>query len=152
MAGAPRFESWWGNVERSHVLVMKRADWDAAVGTANVSVNLDITGTRLAGVARDATVVAAVAHSFAPATAEVSIYRNDPKDGTTPINKDDYDVWTDLQQHPNLSQMIATASTSDNPNFRAYCAEHVFLVKRKPGDDHWLEELPQPVKAILKKA
>jgi hypothetical protein len=129
---------------------MKRDDWSAAVGSGHAPVKLDISGTILGGAARDSTVVAAIAHDFAPPTTRVEIYRDDPNDAPTSINKDDYEVWIDIQQHPKLGEMIGAASTADNANFRQYCREHVFIVKRTAGDDHWLKELPEPVKALLK--
>jgi hypothetical protein len=151
MADAPRFRCLWSKLEGTRVFVMKRDDWNAATGTLEEPIGLDIETTPVAAVARDASVVAAVAHKFSGPTAHVSIYRNDPADDPTPINKDDYTVWTNLAEHSRLTEMIAAASTCDNDNFRSFCRDHVFLVKLSPGEDHWLKEVPSPVKALMKK-
>lgn len=44
-----------------------------------------------------------------------------------------------------------TASTSDNANMRGFLAEHVFLVKEKPGPDHWLPDLPVEIVTVVTK-
>jgi hypothetical protein len=129
---------------------MLRQQWEELKACEDTPVVVDVEATPLAGVAHDALVVAAIATQQGPAKAGISIFRYDEKDQPTPINKDDYDVWTNLDAHPALRGMIAAASTSYDDNFRAFSAEHVFLVKCKPGREHWLPELPAHVKILLR--
>jgi hypothetical protein len=150
MADVPRFRFMWERIERTSVLAMPRDEWNTAVGTRGVPVVLDVRATPVSAVTHAASLVASIAHEFGPATARVSIFRYDAADAPTPINLDDYDVWTDLSAHPKLPEMITAASTSDNENFRAYCCEHVFFVKRPPGPDHWLPTLPSSVTVLMK--
>ena len=150
MADAPRFRFMWEHIEGTSILTMPRDDWHALVGKMGVPVQFDVRSTPLAGVAHVSSVVASIAHEFSTATARVSVFRYDAADAPTPINLDDYNVWTDLSSHPRLSEMITAASTSDNENFRAYCRENVFLVKRRPGPDHWLPTLPSSIMLVVK--
>jgi hypothetical protein len=78
-------------------------------------------------VAQMSSVVASVAHQFAPPTAKLSVFRYDQRDFPTPINHDEYDVWLDLGSHPKLNEMIVAASTEDNAYFLAFCKEIVFF-------------------------
>jgi hypothetical protein len=152
MADAPQFKFWWQRVENTSVLQMQRDSWDSLVGTLGKPVLLDISATPLRRVAQASSVVASVAKQFSPATSRVSIIRYDPDDVPMPYNKDEYDVWVDLALHPQLGNMIAAASTSDNANFRAFCREHVFFVKRKPGAEHWLPEIPSWITSLIEKS
>ena len=151
MADAPRFRFWRGR-ERGHsILTMRRTDWDSLVGHLGDPIEVDVLKTPLAGVARVSSVVASVAHQFNSATARFSVFRYDDADLPTPINLDDYDVWHDLAGHPRLPQMIEAASTSDNANFRTFCRENVFFVKRSSGPDHWLPRIPSSITVVLRK-
>ncbi len=129
---------------------MPREDWMTLVGTLGQPVSFDVRATPLQGVTHASSVVASIAHQFGSATATVGIFRYDPADVPTPINQDEYDVWKDLSAHPRLSQMINAASTSDNENFRTYCRDNVFFVKRRPGPDHWLPTLPSTIVALVR--
>jgi len=150
MADAPRFRCVWERIEGTSVLAMPRDEWNTAVGTLGVPVVLDVRTPLVSPVAHAVSIVASIAHEFGPATARVSIFRYDAGDAPTPINLDDYDVWTDLTCHPKLPKVITAASTSDNENFRAYCREHVFCVKRPPGPARWLPTLPSSVTVLMK--
>lgn len=150
MADAPRFRFMWERIEGTSILTMPREDWATLVGTPGIPVSVDVRSTPLAGVTHVSSVVASVAHQFGPASARVSIFRYDAADAPTPINLDDYDVWTDLSAHPRLPEMLTAASVSDNENFRAFCREHVFFVKRQPGPDHWLPTVPSSITVLIK--
>ena len=151
MADAPRFRFWWERVEGTSILRMSREDWDDLVGLLGEPVAVDVRETPLAGVAQASSVVASVAHRFGPATARLSVFRYDQADEPTPINQDEYDVWTDLAAHPRLGEMVNAASTSLDPNFHSFCRENVFLVKREAGADHWLPTIPSSITVLLKK-
>ncbi len=150
MADAPRLRFYWSYIRERSILTMPRDEWEALSVRIGQPVEIDIQKTPLSGVARDSAVVASVAQQFEPATGEVSIFRYDKKDEPTPYNRDRYEVWIDLATHPRLPEMINAASTEDNENFRVFCREHVFLVKRERGPEHWLAVLPGSVKAVLR--
>ena len=136
MADAPKFRFWWQHVAGTSVLQMPREDWKSLVGQSDgEAVEVDVRATPLGGVADVSSVVASVAHQFGPARARYSIYRYDEQDAPTPYNHDEYDVWTDLDAHPQLTEMIAAASTEDNRNFRSFAQENVFFTRREPGPE-----------------
>jgi hypothetical protein len=150
MADAPRFRFWWGRVEGTSILTMPRRDWQTLVGALGSPVAIDVVETPLSGVARVSSVVASVAHQFGPATARVSIFRYDETDYPTPYNQDEYDVWVDLAEHPRLHEMVNAAFTSLDGNFRSFCGENVFFVKRPPGPEHWLPTIPSSITVLVK--
>lgn len=141
-ARAPRFHAYLEYVEDRPVLTMPRATWDAMKPDLGTAVPVDVNKTPVAGVARDAAVVATMAEHHSTSGAEVVIYRYDQKDEPEPYNVDRYSVWENLAARPDLHQLINAASTQDNHNFRLYVKENVFLVKKDPGPDHHLPELP----------
>ena len=131
---------------------MPRGEWDRLSLNSTGPVPIDITQTPLGSVSSDASVVAAVAYQYSSAWGDVAIYRHDEKDQPTPINVDHYAALLDIGSHPQLPSLIRDASTEDNENLRAYLADNVFLVKRNPGPDHWLPDLPASIKLVISSA
>jgi hypothetical protein len=151
MSDAPRFRYMFERVEGTSVLTVRRDDWFTFVGTLGQPVVLDVRSTPISRVTEVSSVVASIAHQFGPANARFSVFRHDPADEPTPINQDEYDVWTDLSQHPRFSEMVAAASSTTKPeDVSAFCEENVFFVKREPGPDHWLPSVPGSVTALFK--
>jgi hypothetical protein len=126
MTEIPRLLFCWGRQENTSILSMRRGDWYSIVGSLGISISFDVRSTPMAGVANVSSVLGSVAHEFTPATARFTLYRYDAADAPTPINQDDYDVWTDLSAHPRLRAMIDAASTSNNEIFQMFYQEHVF--------------------------
>lgn len=58
----------------------------------------------------------------------------------------------DMQSHPHLPSMISAASTEDNENLRRYLSENTFLVRKNAGKDHWLQDVPVTVQAIISRS
>lgn len=150
MANAPRLLFYWGRQEDTTILAMPRQDWFSIVGSGGTPISFDVRSTPMANVAHVSSVLGTVAHEIGPATARVTLFRYDAADAPTPINQDDYDVWTDLSSHPKLPGMITAASTSNNENLQQFIQENVFLVKRKPGPDHWQPTIPSSMMVVLK--
>jgi len=149
MSDAPRFKFYWSRKEGHSVLTMSRQLWDEFNINKNESVVIDVEVTPIADVKNDAILVAVTATQNGPSKADISVFRLDENAAPTPYNVDEYDVWTDLNSHPNLEDMIVAASTSNNENFKLFCKENVFLVKREAGKDHWLAEIPAHVKLLI---
>jgi len=150
MAEAPRFLFYWQHQEKTRILRMLRKDWHTVVGSPSAAVAFDVRSTPLAGVASDSSsLLGAVVHELGPTEARVTLYRHDPADYPTPVNQDDYTLWTDVSGHPQLQPMIAAASTEDNGNFQAFCRENVFFVKRAHGLDHWHSAIPSSMQGVL---
>lgn len=150
MAYAARLMQYWGRSEGADILSMRRSEWHDLVGHDDKAVAFDVRSTPMRGVSDVASVIGTIAHEFTGVTARVSIYRDDPKDAPNRINVDHYRVWTNLSGHPRLANMIEAASTSYNENMQTFIQDNVFLVKEKPGSDHWMSTLPSSVYVVLK--
>jgi hypothetical protein len=150
MAYAARLMHYWGRSEDADILSMRRSEWSDLVGHLGKAVAFDVRSTPMRGVSDVASVIGAIAHQFTQGTARVSVYRDDPKDSPKRINVDHYTVWTDLSGHPRLPSMIEAASTSYNENMKTFIQDNVFLVKEKPGPDHWMSTLPSSVYVVLR--
>lgn len=150
MAYAARIMHYWGRSEGADILSMRRSEWHDLVGHQGKTVAFDVRSTPMRGVSDVASVIGTMAHEFTPATARVSIYRDDPKDAPTRINVDHYRVWTDLSGHPRLPNMIEAASTSYNENMKTFIQDNVFLVNEKPSSEHWMSTLPSSIYVVLK--
>lgn len=130
---------------------MPRQDWECLKPVLNTRAPFDLENTPIQAVAHDASVVAScIALTSSSPDARIEIYREDAADRPTPINKDVYTVWEHIPHHVDYKAAVAAASTSDNDNLRAYLSENVFIVKERPGPDHWLESLPADVKLIVR--
>ena len=146
---APRLTFYLGKVARRPLFVMPRADWDRLKIHGPAVVPIDLQTTPIANPRLETCLEAAVAERQPTGQAIISIYRRDPKDEPTPINKDEYQVWEFLPGRFHLPSLVIQASTEDNANLRGFLSEHVFLVKNRPGDDHWMDKLPPRVWAAI---
>ena len=131
---------------------MSRVAWKELKLHEDKPVLIDVSQTPMSGVARDALVVAAVAQRASTATARISIYRYDPEDAPTPYNVDHYEVWEDLPSFHDYEEIVSAASTRDDDNLRGFMQGNVFIVKEKPGKDHWLSqpELPALIRTVVR--
>jgi hypothetical protein len=141
----PRLRAYLNHVEGTTVLTMRRSAWDALSPRLGERVEIEVENLPISQVARDATVVAVNAVRLTSTGVDVEVYRDDPKDAPCRINLDRYAVVEHLAAHVDLPQIIRLASTEDNPNLRTYLYEKVFLVKKRPGPDHHLMNLPAHV-------
>jgi hypothetical protein len=150
-ADAPRLHALWQHRAGRSVLSMARSDWDRLSQGTTGPVRLDIAQTPLAGIASDASVIAAVAYQPSDSgNGEVVVYRHDSADEPTPVNVDKYAVLRNIASDPRLPSLISAASTKDNDNLRRYLTDNVFIVRKNPGRDHWLRELPTAVAGLYR--
>jgi hypothetical protein len=148
---APRLRAYLQRAESNSVLVMPREAWNRFQVSYDVPVAIDILQTPMSAVASKASLIGVVAQQFSTASAEVTIYRDDPKDAPNRINSDPYAVWLDLPSHQSFDQMLQAASTSDNTNLRQFLNENVLLIKRGHGPGHRATELPDTVRIALER-
>jgi hypothetical protein len=150
---APRFQFYVTKrlFEGRSVLTWARDQWDKISGQEKQQVLIDVTATPMSGVAADAPVLACVAEQYVSADGQISIYRYDAADGSTPFNKDSYKVWRGerLKNIPNLDELAIACGTCADANLYKFLGEKVFIVKEEPGDDHWLSKLPESVKVLI---
>lgn len=150
MADAPRLMHYWGRIEGVDILSMRQSEWHDLVGHEGKPIAFDVRSTPMRSISDVASVIGTIAHQFTPDSARVSIYRDDPKDAPSRINVDHYKVWTDVSGHHGFANMIQAASTSYNDNMKTFIQDNVFLVKERPGPDHWMTTLPSSVYLVLK--
>ena len=144
-----RFQHYLEKKEGGRVLWMRRDDWESLQPEFGNPVQLDVSSTPLSKVSSDASVMAVVATRESSQTAQVDVYRHDPKDKPTPVNKDTYVVLKDIPRRPDYQHLISAASTGDTPELRGFLAENVGFVKVNLIAGHWSEALPTGVVTIL---
>jgi hypothetical protein len=131
---------------------MSRHDWEQASQLREGEIaQIDLRPTPIAGVARESRIQAAVVARKSPVEVVVEVYRYDPVDMPLPINLDRYLVWERLPPHRDLVAMVNAASTEDNANMRGFLDDHVFFVKNVVRDGHHLADLPDQVKALVRR-
>lgn len=145
---APRFMALFKRVEGRRILVMRRGEWRVIRGSGEAAVEIELSLTPIAEVEARAELAAAVATRLADDTVEIAVYRRDERDAK-PINVDRYLVWESVPKHLDFVQMVNTASTFIDDNMRAFLDEWVFFVKEQPGPDHWLDEVPAEIRAVV---
>lgn len=152
-AQAPRFHLYITkrHFEGRSVLTWPRDQWENIAGQEGELVLMDVNATPMSGVAADATVLACVAERYVPPDGQVSIYRYDTADGSTPVNKDVYKVWRGetLRNIPNLVELATACGTCADANLHQFLGENNFLVKEEPGNDHRLANLPESVQVKI---
>ena len=152
---APRFHTLWQHIEGDkRIFAIRMADWDSlqiAEGLNEKLVKLELEQFQPLPIHRVMVGGDLIGYTAMATSSKVTIkiYRRDPKDEPTPINVDTYTVWKGLPPYLDVPKMIITGDTDANQNFWNYANDHVFLVKEEPGNDHWLEELPREVYAVL---
>ena len=152
-AQAPRFEFY---VTKKHfegrpVFTWPKAQWESIIGQGEQLALIDVTATPMRGVASDAPILACVAEQYALPDAQISIYRYDAADNSTPVNKDSYKVLRGetLKSMSNLGELAVACGTCADANMYKFLDENVFLVKEEPGDDHWTAKLPDSVQVLI---
>lgn len=131
---------------------MPRHDWEQVNQLREGEMaRIDLSTTPIADVARDSRIEAAVVVRKSPVEVVVEVYRYDPVDMPLPINLDRYRVWECLPPHRNFAAMVNAASTEDNANMRGFLDDHVFFIKDVVGDGHHLADLPERVKALVRR-
>ncbi len=152
-AQAPRFEFYLTkkHFEGRPVFTWPKDQWESIAGQGKQLALMDVTATPMRGVASDAPILACVAEQYASADAQISIYRYDAADSSTPVNKDSYNVWRGetLKSIPNLAERAVACGTCADANMYQFFDQNVFLVKEEPGDDHWLTKLPDSVQVLI---
>jgi hypothetical protein len=149
---APRFQAYFSHIEGRDVMIMSRRDWQQVNQLREGDMaKIDLGTTPIAEVARDSRIEAAVVVRKSPVEAVVEVYRYDPADMPAPINLDRYQVWERLPPHRNFAAMVNAASTEDNANMRGFLDDHVFFVKDVVRAGHHLSDLPEQVKALVRR-
>jgi hypothetical protein len=150
---APRFHAYFSHLEGRPVMLLPRVEWEELLGEldANELVEIDLSGTPIAGVTRDSRVEAVVAVRESRNEVVIDVYRNDPKDAPTPINVDRYRVWEGLPPHRDFVSIVNESTTDDDANTRGFVETYVFLVKAVVDTGHWLAELPAKVRAVIER-
>ncbi len=149
---APRFQAYFTHLEGREVMVMSRREWQQVnLLREGDMAKIDLSTTPIAEVARDSRIEAAVVVRKSPVEVAVEVYRYDPVDMPLPINLDRYRVWERLPSHRDFAAMVNAASTEDNANMRGFLGDHVFLVKDVVRDGHHLFDLPEQVKALVRR-
>ena len=150
---APRFHTLWENREGRRIFIMKKDEWNAVKSYKGTLFLLDMEQVRMfpmGGIAGHPGFLSAVASSTGEEV-KMTIYREDPEDYPTPINVDKYSIWESFPSQilTSRSEMIQTADTNADANFREYEEDHIFIVKEDAGEGHWLNELPSSVVALI---
>jgi hypothetical protein len=149
---APRFQAYFSHIEGRDVMVMSRREWQRANQLREGGMaKIDLSTTPIGGVASDSRIEAAVVVRESPVEAVLEVYRYDPVDMPLPINLDRYRVWERLPPHRNFAQIVNAASTEDNANVRGFLDDHVFFVKDVVRDGQHLSDLPERVKALVRR-
>ncbi len=150
---APRFQAYFRHLEGRDVMVMSRCDWEQVNQLREGDMaEIDLSAMPIADVAHDSRIEAAVAVRKSPVEVVVEVYRYDPVDMPLPINLDRYRVWERLPPHRDFAAMVTAASTEDNANMRGFLDDHVFFVKDVVQDGHHLADLPEQVKALMRRS
>jgi hypothetical protein len=131
--------------------VVPRSDWESWDYDRPRVVEIDVEATPMQSLARNASLIGAVACEGNTRERRISIYRYDGRD-MRPVNTDHYFVLTDLASHPELDRLVKAASTERNDNLDRYLQEHVLIVKEEPGPDHWLLQVPSTVAVVLSRS
>ena len=54
-----------------------------------------------------------------------------------------------LESVPNLPELAVACGTCSDAKMYQFFDQNVFLVKEEPGDDHWLDKLPDSVQVLI---
>lgn len=131
---------------------MPRRDWEQVKQLREGDMGrIDLSTTPIAEVAHDSRIEAAVVVRKSPVEVVVEVYRHDSVDVPLPINLDRYRVWERLPPHRTFAAMVNAASTEDNANMRGFLDDYVFFVKDVVQDGHHLSDLPEQVKALVRR-
>ncbi|MBD3327911.1 hypothetical protein GF340_01255 [Candidatus Peregrinibacteria bacterium] len=139
---APRLCAYLEHLENRPLLIMRRSEWNDLELKRGKMVEIDLRRTPLKGYPN---VEAAIAERTKSGEVYIKVYRIDENDAPKIINEDIYAVWEFVPKYYNLPQIVTEASTEINPNLTSFLEECIFLIKQKPGPNHWLTDLPEEI-------
>ena len=147
---APHLCAYLENKVDFKYLQISGSKWNKIKPDQETEMLIDISGTPMAGVTKQAGYIAATAKIISPSEVQIQIFRSDPKD-PKPYNMDTYLLLDDLSSRPDFLDIVDAASTDNDENMHEFLNEYKFIVPQKPGDFHWLDEdeLPQIVRCKI---
>ena len=149
-ARAPRFTADFERFGEWPGLVVPRESWDAAKRLPGDAIEIDITQTPLAGVAKDCWVYGSeLIPTSSTSTMALNVYRH-PEGDPAAANVDRYSVYEELPEDT-ITYIVQAASTEYDPNLRSFLEGHVFIVKEAPDGGHWPQQLPPFVRGRIEK-
>jgi hypothetical protein len=135
------------NLYEHSVITMGNQDWQRLVRSDGKPTVVEQIPDKLAGVMRDAEVVAVAASGIANANPGIDIVRKDLKDAPQIYNTDHYTVVERLTAHPDYPAIVKRANVSDSKELRETLDSWVWIIgpKRDPVN-HWAKEIPEYIK------
>lgn len=131
-----------------NVMSIGRPHWHEILNPDGSPTRLEKAPRPLAGVEKDAVVVAIAASGINNASPGIDVVRHDPKDDPYVYNVDHYTAVETITLHAAYSSFLKQAGVSDSDDLRDTLNRNVYIIKNDPASygDHWCEELPDRVR------
>ncbi|MBD3339825.1 MAG: hypothetical protein GF353_11995 [Candidatus Lokiarchaeota archaeon] len=134
------------------VFWLEKDQWNLISKNFGTPIEINIENTPLVSITKNQNFIASL-YKNDKYNQEIEIYRYDFKD-SKPVNKDTYTVIDNFIESfgfDYIEFIVEQSSTSLNRNLVTNLNNHIYLVKNKPGKDHWLniEECPEKINVII---
>lgn len=147
----PKFHFKWEHIEDTRIFSMPIEDYEDARSSSGEMTEVEISKTPLSQVEEEAGHLISIAETISSDYERLSVLRSPDPGDTHEADRDEYEVWTNVLNHPSLDEMVNLASTNLDADLRDYLSPRAFLVKREPKEGHHLTaaELPERFPAIF---
>lgn len=147
---APRFMAFFQHYKNRPVFKMSRVVWDKMNEKGSDIIIVNIENTPIGEIKKDTQYLESIIDGTDGEKVYLKVYRRDENDYPYIINEDRYEVIERISDHVNVERIASEASTSCNENFSIFVESTVFLIKEKPGPNHWMKKIPENIYAQFK--
>ena len=132
----PKLQLVYERIQGTRILTMPVADYEKAKLSTGQETEITIQATPVRHVAQRAGAIITIAEETADDFERVSVIR--PAEPTDPhdVDKDEYHVWINIQDHPDFNDMVNRASTNVDADLLDYVSPRTFWFKQPPDSEH----------------
>ena len=147
-----RIRYYFQHAQDYSVITIMRMDWEKLVRADGSPTQLEELPSKIAGVAKQAEVVAIAASGIANPSPDLDVVRKDVDDDPYIYNTDHYTVVENFPKHALYSDILKKVGATDSSELKSTLESWVWLVGPKRVDGvHWSKEIPEYIRNAKKK-
>jgi hypothetical protein len=147
----PKLHIMFERIAGTRILTMPLEDYKKAKLSTGKETEIVIQDTPVGQVAQKAGAILTIAEKESDDYEVVSVVRPAESTDDHDVDKDEYHVWINIQEHPDFDDMVNKASTNVDNDLLEYISPQTFWFKQPPDSDHHMtfEQLSIRFKGVI---
>jgi len=135
-ARRPKLHLIFERIQETRILTMPSVDYERAKQSTGQETEITIQATPVGQVAQKVGAIIAIAEETTGDFERVSVIRPAEPTDLHDVDKDEYHVWINIQDHPDFDNMVNRASTNVDADLLDYITPRTFWFKQPPDSEH----------------